>query len=145
MGWADDPDRDRNRSRLRPQSPQNAQNSTPIATGPLGSAFAPGARDRFNRSLQVGDQILYKPNVDLVFQIMAISPLLDARASGPVFQMVLACEVPLQVPPGHPIINMVWVKSPDPKTQDEPKPKPKPKLDLEPDPEELEGRGPSDA
>jgi len=78
---------------------------TAIDVGIREGRLAP--RDRFTRPIREGDQVLYRSTVDLVFTVKSVVPNMDPRATQPVVILTLVAEVPLQVPVGQPVINLV--------------------------------------
>lgn len=82
------------------------------------------AKDRFGRVLVPGDLIVYRPQVDLVYEIQAVQPNLDPNpavtAQGPTLLLVLGTQIPLVVRVGQPMMNMIWVDHREPQPMEPP-------------------------
>lgn len=79
--------------------PRFGQNNKPVRMGHVGQP----AKDRFGTPIVKGSNVLYDPEIPLVFQVVDAKPILDPRAPTGSVQIVLVCQVPLTIPGGHPI------------------------------------------
>lgn len=64
-------------------------------------------RDRFGAPIEVGSSILYRPEVDMVFQVTDAKPVLDPRAPTGLLQIVVQCQATLTVRAGLPFSRMI--------------------------------------
>lgn len=87
---------------------QSARGSGLIVPG--GAVAARGARDRFGSLIEEGDLVLYQPNVDLVFAVTAVRPLMsrDARLP-PLVEVQLSVTFPLRLGAGQAVPQLVVV------------------------------------
>ena len=70
--------------------------------------------DRFGRPIQEGDSVLFHSDQDLVFRVRRLVVDMNPANTQPLFQLVLETEIPLQVPMGRPVLNLLWLASPPP-------------------------------
>ncbi len=82
------------------------------ASRAFGAAVRDGlvsALDRFGQPITAGTLVLYRSNVDVVFQVLDVKPVLDPRVPTGAVTLVLAVEIPLTVPVRQPIVTLVKI------------------------------------
>lgn len=70
------------------------------------------ARDRFGVTIKAGDLLLYRPNVDMVFKVADVKPVLDPRIGPGHVTIVLVVEAPITLRVGMPVSNMIVIGMP---------------------------------
>lgn len=66
------------------------------------SAGQAGARDRFNNIIEPGQKLLYKTPFDLMFEVVAVAPVLDPNVPPGMMDVTLAVRFPLRVMANQP-------------------------------------------
>ena len=66
-------------------------------------------RDRFGVAVQVGTKVLYRPNVDMIFDVVDVRPVLDTRVGAGVVTIVLQTTAPITCRVGQPLVSMIVV------------------------------------
>ena len=92
------------------QKTQQQPSMADFARGVSSGALAP--RDRFNRPLAKHQLVLYHPEVDVVYQITDVIPVMDPRIPGMV-RLMLTAIVPLATRAGQPTAPLVIVGEAD--------------------------------
>lgn len=66
------------------------------------------ALDRFGRPIQEGQHILMRPDVDPVFRVVEVQPILDPRAPTGLVRLRVVCEaIDLAVQANAPVKNII--------------------------------------
>lgn len=81
-------------------------------------------RDRFGVAIRPGMKVLYRPNVDMIFDVVDVRPVLDPRLPPGVVTIVLQAAAPVSVRIGQPVINMIVIATDAPKDGAEADPAP---------------------
>lgn len=74
----------------------------------------PAVLDRFNNPIPVGGMVIYHPPVDLVYQVVDVRPVMDPRAPKGLATVTLQVQFPIQVPFGHPNMQLLCIAGPQP-------------------------------
>jgi hypothetical protein len=69
------------------------------------------AVDRLGRRLEPGDLVLLHSELDLIFQVASITPILDPKHPSGYVRLLCRAEVPITMPAGSPFARVVWVPS----------------------------------
>lgn len=72
-------------------------------------------RDRFAVAIKPGMKVLYRPNVDMIFDVVDVRPVLDPRLPPGVVTVVLQGAAPVSVRVGQPVVNMIVIATDAPK------------------------------
>ena len=67
------------------------------------------ALDRFGRVLKAGQLVLYRPPMDLIFEVVSVGSALDPRAPQGAITLALYAKVPVSCAPGVPLGEIVIV------------------------------------
>ena len=80
-------------------------------------------RDRFGVAIKAGMKVLYRPNVDMIFDVVDVRPVLDPRMPPGIATIVLQAAAPVTARVGQPLVSMIVIATDAPKdgaTQDPP-------------------------
>jgi hypothetical protein len=101
--------------------PRFAKNGQPgLNIGPI-NAFP---KDRFGATIHPGCHVLYRPDVDVVYQVTEVKPILDPRAPQGAISVVLVGQVRLTLKAGTPWDRLIALNAgaPPEGADDEPVP-----------------------
>ncbi len=68
-----------------------------------------GALDRMGQQIEAGDKILLHTEVDLIFDVVSVNPVLDPRVPPGVMEVAVTVTFPLQIPAGRPFPKVVII------------------------------------
>lgn len=72
-----------------------------------------GARDRFGNMIETGDQMMVRLPFDLVYQVVAVNPVLDPNQPPGLMDLVCTVTFPLRIRVGEPyMLGHVVAKAP---------------------------------
>lgn len=73
-----------------------------------------GAADRFGRPIGVGDKILFSNEIDLVFDVLAMTPVLDPNQPPNTVEFTLSTSFPVRVSAGMPYGKAIIIQKAEP-------------------------------
>jgi len=86
------------------------------------AAGTAGAIDRFGKRVEVGQYVLYHSEVDLVFEVKAIAPVVDPMLPVGLVRLSLECTVPVTLPANQRQIALAVCREPEPHAVQPPPP-----------------------
>lgn len=72
--------------------------------------------DRLHRPIRPGCAVLVETQISTIFEVTAVTPVLDPRAPVPMVRVNIAAQFDVVVPLGQPVAHMVIVRDPAPTT-----------------------------
>lgn len=75
------------------------------------------AFDRFGQSIEVGDRVLYHAPQDLIFEVMAVDPVLDRAMPPGLMRVMLQAVVPMQLQVMTPFPSVIVLRKASAATQ----------------------------
>lgn len=71
------------------------------------------ARDRLNQPIRPGQQVLFHANLDVVMQVLQVSPVLDPRAPQGIVEITVSATFKVQAMVGQPTPQVVIIAQPE--------------------------------
>jgi len=88
--------------------PQNGTGGMAVHIGPINTF----PRDRFGVPIRPGQHVLYRPEIDVVYQVLDVKPILDPRMPTGSVQLVLTVTMPLVLGTQQPIGRLIAIGTP---------------------------------
>lgn len=66
-------------------------------------------RDRFGVAVTPGTRLLYRPNVDMIFDVVDVRPVLDPRMGPGFVTIILQASAPITCRVDQPLVSMIVV------------------------------------
>ncbi len=73
-----------------------------------------GARDRFGNAIEAGDKIAFHPDIDVIVDVLSVTPVLDPNAPAGIVEFVVSATFPVRINANQPYPKAIIVMKAQP-------------------------------